>query len=116
MTFSGLANTKDDDNGNIYKSVIRIKHPPNLPTMYVTSHEEGHSFIAPRTHAQTIQSPITIMRAHGPYLSPNPGDADCEAGQVLYEDTYTAGSNYDDVLGTEFNEIISGIPGITIIQ
>ena len=113
MTLGGLASTKYDDNGNIYKSVISLR---DSPTSYATSHEQGHSFVAPISHAQTLPGTVTIMRGDVQSQLNSPGPADCEARTVLYEDTYTAGSSYDDVLGTEFNEIISGIPGITIIQ
>jgi len=114
MTFGGFTNNLVGGEGDIYNSVIKL----NQITPRIVSAEQGHTFItANNRHAQTLQSPTTIMRAEGPYLSSSPGLADCEAGTVLYEDTYTAGSSYDNILGepSTFNTSLSGTPGITII-
>jgi hypothetical protein len=115
LEFSGVANTLIEGEGIIYKSVIKIRNSPNLPTMYVTSHEKGHAWIAPSGHSQTLSSPLTNMELSSS-LPDQPGPADCEAGTVLYDDTYTAESSYDNILGepSTFDTSLSGTPGITI--
>lgn len=94
----GVTGSNIDENGVIYRSSTDMKYMSQL----VTSHEQGHAFIAPFRHASTLQSPTTIMRELGPYLSVNPGPADCEAGRIIYEDTFRPRESYDRTLGKDF--------------
>ncbi len=99
MPYGGLANSFDNGDGFVEKTFIRL----NQPVPVLISHEEGHSFIAPfGGHAYTLPSPKTIMRAENPYFSSAPGPADCEAGTIIYEDTFRPRESYDRTLGMNF--------------
>ncbi|MDP3991965.1 MAG: PKD domain-containing protein [Nanoarchaeota archaeon] len=93
----GITGPSIDENGVIYNALTRMKYVSQL----VTSHEQGHVFIAPHNHASTLQSPKTIM-GDSLYVSVEPGPADCEAGRIIYEDTFKPRESYERTLGLRF--------------
>lgn len=67
----------------------------------LVSHEFGHAFVAPNTHAYTLPPEFTIMRASGNVLK-KPGIADKKASKIVYEDTYQAGEKLDAIMALDF--------------
>lgn len=110
MNLAGWTGTNSDEKGIINNSMTKIRTFHEA----IIAHEQGRNFIAPSGSARSIQKPLTIMEqsVHADY--PNPGLADCEAGYVLYDETYydypyegySSYKYYDDILGMEFHNFI----------
>jgi hypothetical protein len=95
LTSSGITNFNENSDGEIINASIRLRDGAIVRPATV-SHEQGHVFIG-FGHSNSLDYPETIM---WPVVGFGqvPGPADCEAGHVLYDETY----NPKDVL-TEGN-------------
>ena len=91
------------DNEEIYKTKTRINAELNYPNyQHLIGHEQGHSFTSP-SHPESLPAPLTIMRL-GSHSVKNPGLADCEAGYLLYDETYKPGEPLENILKETFND------------
>ena len=87
--------------------MFRIATRPATET--VAAHEFGHAFIAPWNHALTLLAGTQTIMRDGEAGRSTPGPADCEAGKVIYEQTYELQGEegiriepYDNTLGLGF--------------
>jgi hypothetical protein len=102
-TIGGIGLTKTTfDYTNPRRAISSVIHLLTAKNLTVNYHEFGHSFIAQVGEAENPISPSTsIMFTSGNILS-SPGLADEKAGKLLYEETYLAGENLDNILRTKF--------------
>jgi hypothetical protein len=98
LTSSGTTNVIIPlyDEGIITDGYIKLRDDAFLGPS-TASHEQGHIFFG-GGHSNTLYYPETTMRAVGG-SNQIPGPADCEAGHVLYDETYDFGEKTEAILG-----------------